>query len=111
MSIPELISQAKALAGDAVARAGEYSGALMTARQYVLDNYGQTGLIAAYVTIGVLAVFIVSRLVMMTFAAVKWMVLPSIVLAFLASLVLPIGFGQALPVTVAFCSLVLLFKG
>lgn len=111
MSITEILSQIKALAAEAIVKAGEYSGTIMSARQYVLDNYGQTGLIAAYITLGALALYIISRLVMMAFSALKWLVVPSIALAFLASLLLPVSFGTALPVTITLCSLVLLFKG
>jgi hypothetical protein len=107
----ELLTQIKSVAAEAVTRAGEYSGVLSSARQYILDNFGQTGLIATYITLGVLVVFVVSRLVMMALAAVKYLVVPSVVLAFLASLLLPVTFGVALPVTVTLCSLVLLFKG
>jgi len=107
----DLLTQIKAILADVVARAGEYSGIFASAKQYILDNFGQTGLIAAYITLGVLVIFIVSRLVMMTLAAVKYLVVPAVVLAYLASLVLPVTFGVALPVTVTLCSLVLLFKG
>jgi hypothetical protein len=107
----ELLTQIKTIVADLFASAGEYSGVVASARQYILDNFGQTGLIAAYITLGVLIVFVVSRLVMMTVAAVKYLVVPAVVLAFVASLVLPVTFGVALPVTVTLCSLVLLFKG
>ncbi len=107
----ELLTKAKILAEEAIAKAGDYSGLIVAARQYILDNFGQTGLIAAYITLGVLIVFVVSRLVMMTIAAIKYLVVPALVLAFLASLILPVSFGVALPVTVTLCSLVLLFKG
>jgi hypothetical protein len=36
---------------------------------------------------------------------------PALVLAFVGSMVLPYSFAMLLPVTVAGCSLVLLFKG
>ena len=107
----ELLTKIKVVAADAVARAGEYSGALAAARQYILDNFGQTGLIAAYITLGVIVIYVVSRLVMMTIAAIKYLVVPAVVLAFLASLVLPVTFGVALPVTVTVCSLVLPLDG
>ena len=107
----ELLTKAKMFAEEAIARAGEYSGLVVAARQYIIDNFGQTGLIAAYITLGVLVVFVSSRLVMMTIAAIKYLVVPALVLAFLASLLLPVTFGVALPVTVTLCSLVLLFKG
>ena len=107
----ELLAQMKAFAVNAASRAGDYSGALASAQQYIVDNFGQSGLIAAYITLGVLVMFVISRLVKLTYSAVKYLVVPAVVLAFLASLCTPFSFTAALPVTVTACSLVLLFKG
>jgi len=111
MPKPELLTQVKALADDATAQASEYSGVVGTARQYIVDNFGQTGLIAAYIVLTVLVLFVVSRLAKLTFSAVKYLVVPAVALAFLASVFLPISFAVALPVSVTVCSLFLLFKG
>jgi len=111
MPSPELLTQVKALADDATARASEYSGVVGTARQYIVDNFGQSGLIAAYIVFAVLVLFVVSRLAKLTFSAVKYLVVPAVALAFLASVFLPITFAVALPVSVTVCSLFLLFKG
>jgi hypothetical protein len=107
----ELLAQIKVAATSALARTGEYSTAIAAAQQYVVDHFGQAGLIAAYITLGALVMFVVSRLVKLTFAAVKFLVIPSVALAFLASVCTPFSFAAALPVTVTVCSLVLLFKG
>jgi hypothetical protein len=107
----ELLAQIKAFAESAIARAGEYSGVFASAQKYIVDNYGQTGLIAAYITLAVLVMFVVSRLVKLTYSAVKYLVIPAVALAFLASICTPFSFTAALPVTVTVCSLVLLFKG
>ena len=107
----ELLAQIKAFIESAIARAGEYSGVVASAQKYIVDNYGQTGLIAAYITLGVLVLFVVSRLVKLTYSAVKYLVIPAVALAFLASVCTPFSFSAALPVTVTVCSLVLLFKG
>ena len=88
-----------------------WSGAIALTKGWILDHFGTNGLIAALVVAGVLAVFIVSQLVRITLAALKYLVVPSIVLAFLASLLLPVSFATALPVTVTACSLLLLVKG
>ncbi len=111
MPLPELMNQVKTVVDDATVKADEYSGLLGTARQYILDNFGQTGLIATYIALAVLVLFVVSRVAKLTFSAIKYLVIPSIVLAFLASLVLPFSFAAALPVSVTVCSLFLLFKG
>lgn len=107
----ELLAQIKVYAESALARVGEYSTVVAAAQQYIVDHFGQTGLIAAYITLGVLVLFVVSRLVKLTYSAVKYLVIPAVALAFLASVCTPFSFTAALPVTVTVCSLVLLFKG
>jgi hypothetical protein len=107
----EFMAQIKAFIESVLARVSEHSTAIAAAQQYIVDHFGQTGLIAAYITLGILVIFVISRLVKLTFAAVKYLVVPAVVLAFLASLCTPFSFATALPVTVTVCSLVLLFKG
>ena len=111
MNLPELLSQAKQIADDAAVKAEEYSGLLGQAKGYILDHFGQTGLYAAYITVAVLLLFVVSRLAKLTFSAVKYLVIPAVALAFLASVFLPYSFAITLPVSVTVCSLFLLFKG
>lgn len=109
--MPELLSQVKSLADQATARADEYSGGLDVAKAYIVEHFGETGLIATYIALAVLVLFIVSRLAKLTFSAVKYLVIPALALAFLASIFLPYSFAAALPVSVTVCSLFLLFKG
>jgi len=109
--VPELLSQVQALADQATARADEYSGLLGGAKAYIIDHFGETGLIATYIALAVLVLFVVSRLAKLTFSAVKYLVIPALALAFLASLFSPYSFAAALPVSVTICSLFLLFKG
>lgn len=109
--MPELLSQVRALADQATVKADEYSGVLGTAKQYILEHFGEAGLIATYIALAVLVLFIVSKLAKLTMSAVKYLVIPAVALAFLASLFLPYSFAAALPVSVTVCSLFLLFKG
>ena len=109
--MPDLLTQMKSLVDEASVRADEYSGLLGSAERYIVDNFGQTGLVATYIALSVLVLFVVSRLAKLTFSAVKYLVIPAVVLAFLASLFLPYSFAAALPVSVTVCSLFLLFKG
>lgn len=111
MTVPELLSQVQAFADKAAIQAEEYSGLLGTARQFIVENFGQTGLMATYIAGAVLILFVVSRIAKLTFSAVKYLVIPAIALAFLASLFSPYSFAMALPVSVTVCSLFLLFKG
>lgn len=84
---------------------------LTVAKGWILDHFGTHGLIASLVVLGVMMVFVVTQLVRLTLATLKYLVVPSVVLAYLATLFLPVTFSAALPVTVTVCSLVLLVKG
>ncbi len=79
-------------------------------RETILTHFGQTGLIATYIALGVIAILVIHRLLKITFAALKYLVVPSIVLAYVGTLILPYSFVFLLPITVSLCSLVLLFK-
>ena len=107
----EMLSQAKTAAQEAAVKAEEYSGWLGSAREWILENFGQPGLIATYIALAALVLFVVSRLAKLTFSTVKYLVIPAVALAFLSSLFLPYSFAVALPVSVTVCSLFLLFKG
>ena len=111
MNVPELISQVKEVADRATAQATEYTGVIEQAKGYVVNHFGESGLIAAYIAGGVLLLFVLTRLAKLTLSAVKYLVIPSVALAFLASVFLPLTFAVALPVSVTVCSLFLLFKG
>jgi len=107
----DLLSQVSNLAESASQKADEYSGVLGSARELILEHFGENGLIAAYIAIAVLALFLISKLVKLSVSALKYLVIPALALAALASFVTPFSFFVALPVTVTACSLVLLFKG
>ena len=111
MLTPDLLSQVKRFTDEATVRAEEYSGVLGSAKGYIIDHFGQNGLYAAYIAAAVIVLFLVSRLAKLTFSAVKYLIIPSLALAFLASLFLPFSFAAALPISVTVCSLFLLFRG
>lgn len=111
MNSTELISQVKQLSESAAGKADQYSGVFESARSFIVDNFGETGLVAAYIAIAAFALFIVSRLAKITFSTIKYLVLPAVALAFLISFFVPYSFYALLPVTVTFSSLFLLFRG
>lgn len=84
---------------------------LLPLRDLIESSFGPNGLLAAYVVVAVLGFLLLYKLVQLAFAALKYVVIPSVVLALLASLLLPYTFAAVLPFTVAGCSLILLFKG
>ncbi len=110
MNLTEILNQVDQIAERATEKAEEYSGVFGTAREFIVCHFGQNGLLAAYLAMAVLVLVAVSKLIGVTFSALKYLVLPAIALAFLASLFLSFSFITALPVTVTICSLVLLFK-
>ena len=107
----EILSQMKDLADQASAKADQYGGPVSQAKHWIVATFGQNGLYAAYIILAALIVFVISKLVGLTFSAIKFMVIPAVVLAFLVSIFLPYSFFVALPVTATACSLFMLFKG
>ena len=86
--MPELLSQVQAYADQAVARADEYSGGLEAAKAYIVHHFGETGLIATYIALAVLVLFVVSRIAKLTLSTIKYLVIPALALAFLTSIFL-----------------------
>lgn len=107
----ELLAQAKQVAEGAARKAGEFTGAIGPAQDYITQHFGQNGLYAAYFLIAALVLFVLSKLVKLTISTLKYLVLPSVALAFIGSLFVPYSFPALLPATVTICSLILLFKG
>src|SRR5512138_2977595 len=85
--------------------------ALTPVKQMILDQFGWPGLMATYIAVGVILLLVLWRIAKLTFATVKYLVVPALALAFVVSLVSPYSFAAALPVTVTVCSLILLAKG
>ena len=106
-----MINRIQDAAEQAAHKAEDISGFLAPVRQYIVEHFGASGLLAAYLVAGVLVLALVSKLVGFGFSALKFLVIPAVALAFIASLVLPFSFITALPVTATICSLFLLFKG
>ena len=91
--------------------ADSFSGGLGSIKELILEYFGPNGLTAAYIVVAVLVLVLIWRLTKITFATLKYLVIPAVVLAVLGSFVLPYSFVILLPVTVTACSLILLVKG
>ena len=111
MSEVTLLSQAQELSEKASERLDEYSGIFGSVKELIVEHFGQNGLIAAYIVLAVLILLVVWRLTKITFATIKYLVIPAVALAALGAFVLPYSFFMLLPVTVTACSLLLLFRG
>jgi len=106
-----LVTKIQSAIADVSDKAGEYSGLLGEARHWIVEHFGQNGLIAVYIAVAALILFVVAKLSKMTFSALKYMVIPAVVLAFIGSFFFNYSFVALLPVTVAVSSVFLLFKG
>lgn len=111
MLVPDFLNQAAQLADEASIKAEEYSGAIGPIKAFIIENFGQNGLYATYIALAVIILFVVSKVAKLTFSTLKYLVIPALGLAFIASLFLPLTFAAALPATVTLCSLFLILKG
>ncbi|MFQ5453839.1 MAG: hypothetical protein ACE5D6_06595 [Candidatus Zixiibacteriota bacterium] len=107
----DLLIQVKNLAEDATKKADEYTGIIGSVQNIIIENFGMNGLYAAYLVLAAVILLIVSKLAKLSFSAVKYLIIPSLALAFLGTFFVPYSFVALLPVTVTVCSLFLLFKG
>lgn len=85
--------------------------ALAPIKEMISNQFGWPGLMAAYIAAGVIGLLLIWRITKLTFAALKYLVVPALALAYIVSLLSPYSFATALPVTVTLCSLLLLAKG
>ncbi|UCD17267.1 MAG: hypothetical protein JSV44_12590 [Candidatus Zixiibacteriota bacterium] len=84
---------------------------LGTAKQALLDKFGTPGLIAAVLVLLSTLVLIMVKLVKVSFDLVRYVLVPSIAVTFIATYFLPYSFVFILPVSVSFFSVVLLVRG
>ena len=111
MPLSELLTQIQEIAERATVSFSEYGTVMSQIQQFILDNFGPKGLYAAYISAAAVGLLLFWKMVKLSFAALKYMVLPAVALAFVGSFFLPYTFTTLLPVTVSGCSLFLLFKG
>jgi hypothetical protein len=110
MQSSEFFAQLKEIFDSISDSASGYSGLLAQVQQFLFDQFGQPGIYAAYVSVAAIGILFTWKMIKLSFAAMKYMVVPAVALAFVGTLVLPYSFTTLLPVTVTGCSVVLLFK-
>lgn len=106
-----LLTQAKEWADAAASRADEYSGVFASTRVYIVEHFGDNGLIAAYIAAAAVILVLVSRLAKITFSTIKYLIIPAVGLAFVATYFVSEPLYAILPVTVTAGALLLLLKG
>jgi hypothetical protein len=91
--------------------AGDPTGLFGPAVQFIQTHFGTPGLIAALIlSLSILALIAV-KLLKIAFDVLRYVVIPSVVVTFIATFFLPYSFVYILPVTVALFSVVLIVKG
>ena len=106
-----LFSEAKNIFDQANVSIQHYSGLLGQVQKMIVDNFGETGLYAAYISLAAVSLLLVWKLIQLSLSALKYMVIPAVGLAVIGAFFMPYSFTSLLPVTATGCSLVLLFKG
>lgn len=79
-------------------------------RKEIVERFGEHGLYAAYISCVSIALFALVRILKLTFTILRVVALPSLALAFVGSVFLPMSFLYLLPVTVSISSVWLLFR-
>lgn len=86
------------------------TGLLGTGLQSLQSLFGTPGLIAAMVLGLSIVALVVVKLLKIAFDVLRYVMVPSVVVAFIATLFLPYSFINILPTTVALFSVVLIIK-
>jgi hypothetical protein len=95
----------------AASQVGNPSDLITIGRQFVEERFGTPGVIAAALLVVSIVGLFLSKVTKLSFNIVKYIVVPSVALTFVATYFLPYSFVYILPVTVAFFSVVLMVKG
>ena len=106
-----LLTEAKAIFDQASVSIEHYSGLLGQVQHLIVDNFGETGLYAAYISLTAVSLLLVWKIIKLSLSALKYMVIPAVGLAFIGAFFMTYSFSSLLPITATGCSLVLLFKG
>lgn len=80
------------------------------ATEFILNQFGESGVYAAYIALAAITILALGKLLKFSFSILKFVALPSVALAFVASIFLPQNFMYFLPVTVSLSSVFLLFR-
>lgn len=95
----------------AFSQVNEPSGLIDVGRQFIEEKFGTAGLIAAALLLVSIVGLLLSKITKLSFNLVRFVVIPSVAITFVATYFLPYSFVYILPVTVAFFSVVLMVKG
>lgn len=80
-------------------------------KQLILDRFGTPGLIAAVLVLLSAVVLLLLKVMKISFDVIRYVLVPSVAITFVATYFLPFSFVYILPVSVSLFSVVLLVKG
>lgn len=95
----------------AFSQVNEPSGLIDVGHQFIEEKFGTAGIIAAALLLVSIVGLLLSKITKLSFNLVRFVVIPSVAITFVATYFLPYSFVYILPVTVAFFSVVLMVKG
>jgi len=84
---------------------------LHQARAFVENRFGTAGLIACGLLLASILGLLLAKVTKLSFNLLRYVVVPSVAVTFVATYFLPYNFVYILPVSVAFFSVVLMVKG
>ena len=58
---------------------------ITSAQQIILNNFGENGLYASYIAVAAILLFVLAKLAKLAFVTAKYLVVPSVALAFAGS--------------------------
>jgi hypothetical protein len=85
-------------------------GILSSGKQFISRYLGMPGLVAVIILATTAAVLLISKIVSIAFEIVRYVILPSVVLTFIATYFLPYSLFYMLPASIALFSLILIFR-
>ncbi|SYZ74576.1 membrane hypothetical protein [Candidatus Zixiibacteriota bacterium] len=86
------------------------TGFIMAGKNFIEARFGVPGLIAAAILLLSILAILTMKIVKISFDVLRFVVVPSVAITFVATYFLPYSFSYILPVTVAFFSIVLIAK-
>jgi hypothetical protein len=84
---------------------------IVAGKNYIMEKFGTPGLVAAVILTLSIIVLLASKLLKIAFDVLRYVVIPSVVVTFIATYFMPFSFIYILPATVALFSIVLIIKG
>ena len=87
------------------------TGVIAAGKNFIMERFGTPGLVAALILTASVGVLLVSKILKIAFDVLRFVVIPSVVVTFIATYFMPVSFIYILPATVALFSIVLIIKG